>query len=55
MSITNIYGPPSPLHKRTFIESLKAIRDTVVGDQWIIRGDFNLITSLSAKKEAIEG
>lgn len=46
-----MYGPQADVDKITFLEELRAIRDTV-GSSWMVAGDFNLILEASDKNNA---
>ena len=48
--ITNVYGPHNPVERRVFIRSLWKVQEKVPEPDWIIGGEFNIITSLKEKK-----
>jgi hypothetical protein len=48
--VTNAYGPLTPEVKRYFIGAISQLGHLMQDQHWIIRGDFNLITSLKEKK-----
>ena len=49
--ITSVYGPNIPQEKHTFLDAIHYTSTLVGAAYWIIGGDFNMITSLSEKKE----
>jgi len=49
--VTNVYGPQRVDGKLKFLDSLEDLRDKHSGISWILGGDFNMIKSLSEKKE----
>jgi len=49
--VTNFYGPQRLDDKLKFLDSLVELRDRHVGVPWIMGGDFNMIKTLSEKKE----
>jgi len=52
--VTNVYGLQTLDDKIRFFDSLMELRDRHVNVPWILCGDFNMIKSLSEKKEALE-
>ena len=48
--VTNVYGFHNAGGKRSFIITLRRIHEENEGRQWVLGGDFNLITSLEEKK-----
>lgn len=48
--ISNIYRTPNVLHKKSFLDSLRTIKGTIIEDKWIIGWDLNLKTSFNDKK-----
>jgi hypothetical protein len=51
--LTKAYGPGNPLHKSLFLEAANSLGASINNEPWIVRGDFNLITSLWDKKGGI--
>ena len=52
--ITNFYGPQKLEDKFKLLTSLGDIRERHMGIPWILGGDFNMIKSLSEKKEGLD-
>lgn len=50
--MTNVYGPQKIDEKLIFLNSLAELRSKHEEIPWVIGGDFNMIKSLSEKKEA---
>ena len=48
--LTIFYGPRHSGDKGSFLNSLTNLRTRVPSEHWVVRGDFNLITSLEEKK-----
>ena len=48
--ITNVYGPQKYLGKRSFLSSLKNMRESMPNENLVLGGHFNLITCLEEKK-----
>ena len=48
--ITKFYGPKKAADKRSFLRYLIKLRGSKPTDHWVVRGDFNLITSLEEKR-----
>ena len=48
--LTIVYGSHSVGEKRQFIVTIQTIHARLGGKNWVIEGDFNLITSLAEKK-----
>ena len=49
-TIVNIYGPSSFPEKQAFIDFLGWTKCQAKGGQWVMGGDFNLISNLGEKK-----
>ena len=49
--ITLVYGPNAPEEKQAFLDRLHYTSSLVGEAYWIIGGDFNMITSLTEKKD----
>jgi len=47
---TNVYGPQVLEEKRRMLLDLENLRDRTNNLQWILAGDFNIITTLAEKK-----
>jgi hypothetical protein len=47
--ITNVYGPPRPGDKETFLQHMEWIAEHLGPQRWILGGDFNMITGLEEK------
>ena len=52
--ITNVYGPQQTEQKISFLNHLRWLHDPIPSPNWIIGGDFNIISSLEEKKEEFE-
>jgi len=52
--VTNVYGPQIIDEKLRFLDSLVDLTRIHVEIPWVIGGDFNMIKSLSKKKEVLE-
>ena len=52
--ITNVYGPQKLAYKVELLTSLEELRERHPTLPWIIAGDFNIIRSLSEKKEPLD-
>jgi exonuclease III len=52
-TIMQVYGPQSLGEKRDFMRELSAVGTSMEEKQWIVGGDFNMITSLEDKKGGI--
>jgi len=52
--VTNVYSPQRIDDKLKLLESLIDLRNIQVGIPWIMGGYFNMIKSLSEKKEVLE-
>ena len=48
--VTNVYGPQKDVDRRSFLSSLKHLRESLPNEKWVVGGDFNLITSLEEEK-----
>ena len=48
--ITNVYGPQKAVDKCSFIKCFINLRARFPSESWVIRNNFNLITSLEEKK-----
>jgi hypothetical protein len=48
--LTNFYSPATPGDKEAFLHHLEWIANHIGNHQWILGGDFNMITSLEEKK-----
>jgi hypothetical protein len=51
--ILQVYGPQYSREKRDFMRELKEIGTSMEYQQWIVGGDFNMITSLEDKKGGV--
>lgn len=51
---TNVYGPQKLADKLKLLTSLEELRERHLALPWIVVGDFNMIRSLSKKKEALD-
>jgi len=49
--VTNVYGPKA--EKRDFLREISSLGLSMKDQQWIVGGDFNLITTLEDKKGGI--
>ena len=52
--ISNVYGPPRPEQKPSFLESISDIKALVKDKAWILGGGFNMIRNLDEKKGGIQ-
>jgi len=52
--VTNVYGPQNPNDKLKLLTSLEELRQRHPPIPWILGGDFNMIKSLTEKKEALD-
>ena len=51
--ISRVYGPHSPRDRKDFLNNVQTIRRILLGNLWIIGGDFNLIRELGEKRGGI--
>ena len=49
-SLMNIYGPSAFPHKQAFLDFLGWVKGLIEIGNWVIEGDFNLISNLGEKK-----
>lgn len=52
-NLTNVYGPTNPLEKMVFLNSFDDIPPRTPNNLQIIRGNYNLFTSIMKKKGGI--